>query len=199
MVGDYIEYFCHDFIYLMKRLQEIIMMEHSRSHADILANIIIQNPHLIDDLVEIIFSYSEPLSRRAVWPLRIINDKNRILVQPYLTRIIDELPGISCVSVQRVLLAILASSQIPLSRQSNLLQITSDLMLNSGTPVASLIFSMEIYYKIASEEPELLNELVLMIERLSPDASPGVRSKGRKILNRIKTSRAESVYYNVHY
>jgi hypothetical protein len=169
----------------MKRLAEIIMVEYSRSHAEIIAGIIIKKPELIEELMDIVFSNNDPLSKRAAWPLRIINDRNSNLIIPYISLIVSELPKVSYVSIQRALLAILSSVKIPESCQGELLQITSGLLVDKGTPIASLIFSIEIFYNISKNELELLNELELMIEQLLPYSSAGVRSKGKKILKKI--------------
>ncbi len=94
-------------------LSEIIMAEHSRSQANMIADIIVQEPALLDELIEIIFANKEPLSRRAAWPLRFIHERNQQLVVPYFPIMIKQLPDVQSIAVQRNLLYVLAYSDIP--------------------------------------------------------------------------------------
>lgn len=61
-------------------LSDIIMAEHSRAQAEMIADIIVQKPILLDELLKIIFADKEPVSRRAAWPLRFIHKKNKQLI-----------------------------------------------------------------------------------------------------------------------
>lgn len=167
-------------------LSDIIMAEHSRAQAKMIAGIVIQKPELLDELLEIIFAESEPLSRRAAWPLRFIHEKDEKLLPPYIPMIVSRLPNIQTIAVQRNLLYILAYSDVPESCQGELLQYSSEVLINRSSSVASLIYSLDIFYNIAITEPELLNELKLIIELLLPNATAGVRSKSIKTLKKIK-------------
>lgn len=167
-------------------LVEIIMAEHSKAQAKMIADIIIQRPELLDELLKIIFSDKEPISRRAAWPLRFIHERNEKLLTPFLSTIADSLPYVTSVSVQRSLLYILAYSPIPKICHGKLLQYTSELLLNKGTSVASMIYSLDIFFKLSKDEPDLLNELRNMIELLLPYGSAGVKSKSGKILKKIE-------------
>ena len=169
-------------------LSEIILTEHSRSQALMIADIILQKPGLFDELIEIIFANKEPISRRAAWPLRFIHERDQQLLATYLPIIIKQLPEVQSIAVQRNLLYILAYSDIPESCRGELLQYTSNLLLNTSTSVASLIYSLDIFDNIAKDEPDLQNELVLIIHQILPYASAGVKSKSMKTLKKIERS-----------
>ena len=167
-------------------LSDIIMAEHSKAQAEMIADIIVQKPDLLEELLEIIFAEKEPLSRRAAWPLRFIHENDEQLLASKLPMIVKQLPKVKSVAVQRNLLYILAYSDIPEPCQGELLQYSSQVLLDRGSPVASLIYSLDIFYNIAKSEPDLLNELKLIIELLLPNATPGVRSKSVKTLKKIE-------------
>lgn len=169
----------------MDRLSEIIMAEHSRAQADFIADIVIKQPSLIEELVNIVFQNIEPVSRRAAWPLRIISDRNIELINPFVPAIVQKLTEIDNISIHRSLLAILVKADIPEVHHGELLQITSEILLDKGSAVASLIYSADIYYKIAVNEPDLLNELKLMLEEIAPYGTAGVKSKSRNIIKKI--------------
>lgn len=169
----------------MNGLSEIIMAEHSRAQADFIADIIIKQPSLIDELVDIVFQNIEPVSRRAAWPLRIISDRKIEMVNPFIPSIIQKLTEIDNISIHRSFLAILVNADIPENLHGELLQITSEILLDRGSPVASLIYSADIFYKLTVNEPDLLNELKLMLEEIEPYGTAGVKSKSRHIIKRI--------------
>ncbi|MFK5856790.1 MAG: hypothetical protein QM503_11710 [Bacteroidota bacterium] len=161
------------------------MAEHSRAQAVMIADIIIQKPALLDELLKIIFEEEEPVSRRAAWPLRFILERDKRLMDNYIPIIITKLPEIKSVAIQRNLLFILANSNIPNFFFGRLLEFTSKILLDTSSSVASLIYSIDIFFDTSKNEPDLLNELRLMIELLLPNATAGVRSKCRKTLKKI--------------
>lgn len=173
----------------MESLSELIMAEYSRTHADFIADIVIKKPLLLGELIDIVFQNSEPLSRRASWPLRIISDRDTHILEPFVPKIIQKLPEVTCVSITRSLLALLVNTSIPEEQHGELLQFTFEILIDKGSPVASLIYSTDIFYKLSVKEPDLLNELKLMLEDLIPYGSAGVKSKCRKTINKIERRR----------
>ena len=165
------------------------MAEHSRAQAEMIADIIVQKPVLLDELLKIVFADEEPISRRAAWPLRFIHEKEKRLLENYFPIIVIKLPEIKCVATQRNLLYILAYSHIPEFYYGRLLEFTSKVLLNTSSSVASIIYSIDIFFNLSKNEPDLLNELKLMLELLLPNATAGVKSKSMKILKKIEKSR----------
>ncbi len=165
------------------------MAEHSRAQAEMIADIIVQKPVLLDELLKIVFADNEPISRRAAWPLRFIHEKEKRLLDNYFPIIVIKLPEIKCVATQRNLLYILAYSHIPEFYYGRLLEFTSKVLLNTSSSVASIIYSIDIFFNLSKNEPDLLNELKLMLELLLPNATAGVKSKSMKILKKIEKSR----------
>lgn len=163
------------------------LFEHAihREQADFISDLIIGKPILLPELLEIIFAKEEPVSRRAAWPLRIISQKDKTIVEPFVPEIIDELESMEIVPILKLLLAVLVVTDIPKDYQGQLLQITSEILTNKGSSVASLIYSMDIFFKLSVNEPDLLNELKIMLEQLLPYGSPGVKNKSTKLIKRI--------------
>lgn len=166
-------------------LENLILREFSRSHADFIADIIIQKPELAEILVEIVFENKNPLAKRAVWSLQIAQKKNKHLLKNHIKKIISKLSEVRSHSVQRCLLSVLTTATIPEEKKGFLLDYTTEILTNKNSTVAALIYSIDIYYNIAKKEPELLNELAIMLEFLQPDATPGIASKSRRIMNQI--------------
>lgn len=172
-------------ITIKMNLHQIIMSEHSRAQAVMIADLVIQKPALFGELLDIIFTEEEPVSRRAAWSLRFIHERNEHLLDNYIPIIIDKLPNIKSVAIQRNLLYILAYSTIPEFYYGVLLEYTSKILLNTNSSVASIIYSVDIFFNLSKGEPDLLNELRIMIGMLLPNSTPGVKSKCLKTLKKI--------------
>jgi len=161
------------------------MAEHSRAQAVMIADMVIQKPSLFDALFDLVFAEEEPVSRRAAWPLRFIHETDKNLFNNYIPIIIVKLPDIKSAAIQRNLLYILANSYIPEYYYGKLLEFISKILLDTGSSVASLIFSIDIFFNISKNEPDLLTELRLIIDFLIPNATSGVRSKCTRTLRKI--------------
>ncbi len=83
------------------------------------------------------------------------------------------------------MLAVLVEADIPEDRQGELLQYTSEVLTCSDSSVACLIYSMDIFFKLSVNEPDLLYELRLMLEQIIPNGSPGVKNKSRRFIKTI--------------
>ncbi len=170
-------------------VETIIMSDFSGAHADFLAQVAIENPDFMAQLVEIAFANQEPLSRRAAWPLRKVFDSQSDRVTPYLDLFAEKLPQLRQESVLRTIGSILARTEIPEKHHGALLEFCFGKMQQSGTSIAVLANCMDIFYQIASREPDLLRELELIFEIITPGASPGIKSKMniiRRKMNKMK-------------
>jgi len=60
------------------------------------------------------------------------------------------------------------------------------LLQNHKEPIAVKAYAMTIIYNLSQQYPEISDELVLTIEDLLPFGSPGIKSRGMKIIKAIK-------------
>lgn len=161
----------------METLKALILKEHSKAQALFIADIIYQKPELIDELIAFTFAQSEPLSRRAAWPLRIIQDQYPELLKDKIDQLIFHLKEKHDFAVQRNVLALLISAKIPIKQQGFLLDYTTKLLLDPNSPVAIIAHASDLYLKLADREIILINELILMLEELRPIKSGGIKAK----------------------
>jgi hypothetical protein len=153
-----------------------------------------EKPEICEELVRLTFSDEEPLSRRAAWPLRKLYDHHPEKIMPYIDYFVLQLRDIKSESVMRTILSILSRCTIPEEHQGMMLDFCEAKILNANTSIASVANCIDIYYAIASGEPDLLRELVLMFEVLRPTASAGVRSKMGIIHRKINKLSARKQY-----
>lgn len=177
----------------MDSLYEIIMADHSRVHADLISDLVVRKPSLLKELLDITFLNEEPVSRRASWPIRIISERKPELYNPYIGEIVEAVTSIKSVPIQRSLLALLIYVEVPDEYHGELLQLTSEILIDKGSPVAHIIYSADIFYKLSINEPDLLKELVIMLQEQMPYGTPGVKSKCRKITKLVSTKHGISL------
>jgi hypothetical protein len=161
----------------MKTLKNLILNEHSKAQALVIADIVRQKPELLEELISYTFANEEPLSRRAAWPLRILGDQNPELLQDRIDEIIDRLESIKSSAVLRNILALLVRTEIPENRKTYLLNFSSQAILNPESPSAVIAHAADIFTKIAGNEIILIQELLLMLKQIEPNSSGGIKSK----------------------
>ena len=75
---------------------------------------------------------------------------------------------------------------VPENLIGEVVDICFGLMESNNTPIAVKVFSMTVLANISIKEPDLKNELALIIEDQMPYGSVGFRNRGAKILNKIR-------------
>lgn len=170
----------------MKTLKDLILAEHSKTQAIVIADIVRQKPELIDDLIAYALANKEPLSRRAAWPLRVLNDQNPELLKNRIENIINHLKNIQSSAVLRNILALLVNAKIPENKKTYLLNFSTQAILNPESPIAVVAHASDLFAKIAVGEIILIKELLLMLEQIEPSSSGGIKSKTRQIKTLLK-------------
>ena len=95
-------------------------------------------------------------------------------------------------AVVRNSMRILSSQDVPERLQGYLLEICFDFLMSTKVPVAIKVHAMQVIFNISQNEPDLLNELRMVIEEQMPYGTTGFKSRGRKILKRIGKLRNEN-------
>lgn len=174
----------------METLKDFILAEHSKAQAIVIADIVLQKPELIEDLMTYSFANEEPLSRRASWPLRLLLEQNPNHLKNKIDTLIANLEKIECDAVLRNILAILANAEIPENKKSYLLNFTIQKILNPKSTIAVIAFASDVFAKIAGNEISLMKELLLVLEQIEPKNNGGIKVKIKQI--RIKIKRLEN-------
>jgi 8-oxo-dGTP diphosphatase len=169
-------------------LQSIINSMMSMKEAEWMATSAIENPAVFLKLLEYSHSADRKLAFRASWTLTKVCDKHPEIIDPYLSDIIEALPGFDNEGVQRCFLRIISLSEIKkiTARHHGILADYCFTLLNSAfSAIAIKAYSMEILYKLALIYPELAIELSTSIRILMEDGSGGIISRGTIILKKL--------------
>ena len=167
-------------------LERELLKEHSKSQTIKIARYIGNQPERFNILINLMLNGSYTITQRASWVVSCCSDNHPELIQPHLTAVIRNLKKPVHDAVKRNTLRLLQNISIP----KKLHGITTDLcfkfLISTKEPVAVKAFAMTILYRITLTEPDLKNELRIIIEDQMPYSSPGFLSRGKKIISLLK-------------
>jgi hypothetical protein len=168
-------------------LIKLILKEHSKASTDKIVDYIGDNPARFKELVTIFLRGPYRITQRAAWPLSYCVRNHPDLIKPHLKRVLDHLkkPGIHD-SVKRNTVRLLQDIKISKSLQGKVVDICFQYLSNPKEAIAVRVFSMTVLANIAQENPELKNEIIPIIEDQLPFGSAGFRSRGMKVLKKLK-------------
>jgi len=162
-----------------------LLGELSRRNADYLALYIGDDQYKFRELMEFVFQGKEPLSFRAAWVATLIADKHKNWCVPYLEPIILNLEKFEHTGTSRSLLRMMSDMVIPEILQGRLYDICYRWLLDRHTAVAVKVYCMQIMYNISVAEPDLRHELRILLDELTDDESPGIRSRSRQLMRKL--------------
>ncbi len=167
-------------------LTKEILKEHSKVQAHKLADYVGSSAPRFKGLVEVYLAGPYRVTQRAAWPLSLCAEKYPALILPHLKKLLDFLskPGIHD-SVKRNTLRLLQFIDIPKRNYGQVVELCFEYLQSKNEPIAVKVFSMTVLSKIMKDEPDLRNELKMIIEDQMPYASAGFVSRGMKVLKEI--------------
>lgn len=167
------------------KLSDLLIAEMSRANTDYVAGIVRQKPELFDELMELMLSMEEPVARRAAWVVDLVSEEHPSLIKDWIVPIIDKLPHFDHDGLKRHATRILSRSDLPEDKLGSVVSICFDWLVHPEESVAVKVHCMDILFKVTQQEPDLKNELIDAIEFVIPDGTPGLKNRGRKLLDRL--------------
>ena len=167
-------------------LREAILEEHSKAQADKIAAYIGTNPERFDELMQLILNDEYRVVQRATYSLKKVGDKYPNMILPYLGTMIPLLRDDKIhVAYRRNSLSIISGIKIPEEHLGELADICFGFLESRKETIAVRAHSMEILSQVCEHEPELGNELKLLIEEFMPHESAGFKSRGKRIIKKL--------------
>jgi len=168
-------------------LKEAILKEHSKAQAILIRDYIGGNQELFDELMTHFYSNEYRVTQRAAWIMTHCVDKYPFLINPHLEGLVANLeqPKLHD-AVKRNTVRLLQGVDLPEELMGRVVDICFKFLLDLKEPAAIRIFSMQVLYNICTKEPELADELRIVIEEFMPHGTAGFRSRGKKILKGLK-------------
>ncbi|WP_026463056.1 hypothetical protein [Adhaeribacter aquaticus] len=166
-------------------IHEALLQEHSKRQTTKIVAFIGTNPDRFADLMQLFFSSESRITQRAAWVVSTCAAKHPYLIDPYLNLLIANLEKPVHAAVKRNTLRLLQETEIPETLQGALANICFQFLLEDE-PTAIKAFAMTVLSNLVKREPDLKNELQVILEDQLPYGSPGFVSRGRKILKELK-------------
>lgn len=166
-------------------LKKVLLKEHSRTQADKVVAHIDDDPEKFKLLMDLFFNETYRVTQRAAWPMSLCVEKKPSLIKPYLPAMIEKLDK-APVPVKRNTVRALQFIDIPTRLQGVAVDQCFALLNNPKEAIAVKVFAMTVIANICEKQPDLANELKIAIENQLPLSSAGFKSRGKKILSRLK-------------
>jgi len=168
-------------------LKEAILKEHSKAQAILIRDYIDGNQALFDELMTHFYSNEYRVTQRAAWIMSHCIDKHPFLINPHLEGLVANLeqPKLHD-AVKRNTLRLLQGIDLSEELMGPLVDICFKFLLDIKEPVAIRIFSMQVLFNICKKEPELADELRIVIEEFMPHGTAGFKSRGKRILKGLQ-------------
>jgi hypothetical protein len=170
-------------------LKAEILREHSKLHAESLADWVGADRKRFRKLMELFLRGDHRVAQRSAWVVNICAESHPELIRPYLQQMIARMqqPGVHD-AVRRNVVRILQFVEVPERLLGVVATACFEYLSSPAQPIAVKAFSMVVLGNIARKEPDMKRELQLVIEQQAPYASAGFRSCARKVLSRLRAS-----------
>ncbi|ELR70412.1 hypothetical protein C900_03766 [Fulvivirga imtechensis AK7] len=166
-------------------IREEILKEHSKKNALRIAQYIGHDPKRFAELIDCFLGQEYRVTQRAAQVVSCCADRHPELLLPHLDEILLNLRRNIHVAVKRNTLRVLQYVDLPDHLQGPAADICFKIMGSGNEPVAVKVFAMTVLANICKKEPELKNELRILIEDQMPYGSAGFISRGAKILKHL--------------
>lgn len=165
-----------------------LALGHSKLFTNQIAAEIHAHPERIDELMQIFEKGSLQLQQRSAWVVSVVAEKDPHLLTSYLklfTKLLEKSHKHD--AINRGICRSLQFMDIPEKYEGRLLDVLFKLMNSNQEPIAVKAFAMQVIYNLSTKYTDIIPELKASIKAQLPHGSPGIRSRGNKILKQIET------------
>jgi hypothetical protein len=137
-------------------------------------------------LVKVFLEGPYKITQRAAWVMSNCVEQHPELIKPHLKKILDYLNYKHIHNaVKRNTIRLLQYIEIPKIHYGRVVDLCFGYLLSKSEPVATKAFSITVLDKITSKEPDLRNELRIILEDQLPYAKPAFVVRAKRFLKKI--------------
>jgi len=167
------------------KIKEALLEEHSKNQTLMITNYIGSDTKKFKQLMQLFFCDDVLLNQRSAWVMWYCFEKTPSLITPFINKLVNNLKNNVHDAVKRNTLKVLIEIDIPKKLQGILCDICFDLLQTHETSIALKVYAMTVLKNICFLEPDLKNELKLVIEHQLPNSSAGYKSRAKRVLKEI--------------
>jgi hypothetical protein len=150
---------------------------------------VLANPSLFGDLLEGMVSQDPIIRMRAADAVEKITSKHPELLQPYKSKIIQQVSKIEQQEVRWHVAQLFSRLLLTHGERRGAVGILNNFMKDKSKIVRT--FSMQALADIAEKDTELRAPIIEKLEELTKTGSPAMKSRGKKVLAKLKRSAME--------
>lgn len=172
------------------------LVDSSRFIADAVVSNIGNNQELFDEAVALLLRDEYPISMRAARIVQLSAQKYPLLLEPHFLKFIEIIPRAKVDGVRRSLLAFFVETHLP--EDEDQLGLLTDICFSFASDhneaIAVRAYAVDILLKVIVRYPELKHELVEVLEKSIPLASPGLGGRFKKIHTSLLEGKTKKFY-----
>lgn len=174
-------------------------VNHSRENRLYYANLLLSDPNLVSEALDILFMVDDPVSCRAAWVLEFMCGENLEAILPYLDTFTEQIHKIHLDSAVRPVAKICeyitkayygksphkVKEKLTKIHRERITELCFDYMINDEK-IAPKAYSMNSLYLLGQEFDWIHPELTNILQRDFQMQSSGFKARARHILKKIK-------------
>ena len=167
-------------------LQSEILKEHSKRQAVKIARWIGNDKKRFAQLMQLFLEGEYRIAQRSAWIVSLCGEQYPALLKPWFARMIRKTQEKDVHNaVQRNVVRVLQFADLPRALRGPVVNLCFNFLQSPEAPIAVKAFSMTVLANIAAKEPDLKREVALVIEEMLPYGGPGIRSRGKRVLQQL--------------
>lgn len=164
-------------------IRQALMAEHSKRQTMAIVEFIGDDPKRFAELMKLFFAGEYRLTQRAAWTMNYCAERHPKMILPYLPKLLDCLEREDLHdAVRRNVMRLLQHIEIPKRLTGRVYAHCVDFIDDAFQPVAVRAFAMTVAARIAKSEPDLMNELRLIVSKHLPHSTAAFKVRAREIL-----------------
>ncbi len=168
-----------------EQIKHELLTDRSKETVNHWAKYLAEHPNDIESCLPLL-KEDDPIPMRIAWVLDHIVDYNPEVMLKHVSYLYSLKDDMSFPGYRRNLTRIMASTGIPESMESEVIDTLFKWVLDADTALAIKVHSIQTLYNICNKYPELSGELIDVIEDQIPKSSVGFKSRGNKIIAKLK-------------
>lgn len=170
-------------------LREEILKEHSKQQTMRIVRHVGSDKKRFADVMKLFLGNEYRVTQRIAWVVSYCGRAHPQLILPYLEKMILNLKKSGQHdAVKRNTVKVLEEIDIPERLTGLCAETCFNLLASKTEPLAVRCYSMGVLAKICNKEPELKNELKLVVQEQLPYSTAGFRARARRVFAELKIS-----------
>jgi hypothetical protein len=164
-------------------IRQALMAIHSKRQAMDIVEFIGDDAQRFAELMKLLFGGEYRLTQCAAGIMGYCVERRPELIRPYLPKLLDclernDMPN----AVKRNIARLLQYVEIPRRLAGKVYSHCLDLIDDAYEPVAVRAFALTVAARIAESEPDLMNELRLIVKKHLPHTTAAFQKRAREVL-----------------